>query len=88
MLNTLGNLVKVAIANAPVALAAAPEIQSAILAGMDLYRALRDHAGQSEPDAMTDADLAQLLQDKGLSLRVNGNHFLADFGFETVAPAS
>jgi hypothetical protein len=62
-------------------LAAAVEGGQAIILGvLDLYRALRDQFG-APPDLLTDAQLAQLLIDRGLALKVDTDHWLADHGF-------
>lgn len=57
---------------------------SAIAVGaVDLYKTLRDQLGAA-PDSLTDAQLAEQLQTRGLALRVDNDHWLAAHGFGTV----
>ena len=80
MLQKSLTVLKFLIANAPKAAALEPTVGAAITAGLELYREIRDTTA-APPDALTDAQLAQLLQDEGLAIQVEADHWLAQYGF-------
>lgn len=57
-----------------------PEEQAAAVAVVGLYRDLRGVI-PAEADALTDAQLAALLQTEGAAIRVTTDHWLAEYGF-------
>lgn len=79
MLDTILAISKFLIANASTE-------RELITGALDVYRLVRDEiagadAAQDQPAALTDAELAQLVKDAGLSIVVESDHWLAQYGF-------
>lgn len=80
MLEKALTVLKFILANAPKAAAMEPTIGAAISTALELYREIRD-TNAAPADALTDAQLAQLLQDEGIAIQVEADHWLAEYGF-------